>query len=190
LLGLGEELDLANATEAELDVVPLDPHVADILGDVDLALHRLDVGNGREIEVLAPDIGRQFRKKGVADAAVAGAGPGFDPGGPLPVLAAALVVGQRRIDRDGDRRRAGIRAQAQIGAEDIAVVGAVLHQPGQPLYEARVEFRCLERIGQRSALRVEEGDNVDVAGVVEFAPAMLAEGKEGQPAIAGADAAG
>ena len=48
-------------------------------------------------------------------------GPRLDHGGALPVLAPALVVDERRLDRDRERRRARIGPQAQIGAEDVAV---------------------------------------------------------------------
>ena len=55
LLGLGEELDLADAAAAELDVVALDRDLAAALVRLDLALDRMDVLDRREIEVLAPD---------------------------------------------------------------------------------------------------------------------------------------
>jgi hypothetical protein len=57
LLGLDEELDFADAAAAQLDVVAVHGDLAVALHLVDLALQRLDVGDGREIEILAPDIG-------------------------------------------------------------------------------------------------------------------------------------
>ena len=41
---------------------------------VDLALDRMDVGDGREIEIFPPDIGRQLREEGIARRLVAGDG--------------------------------------------------------------------------------------------------------------------
>ncbi len=62
LLRLDEKLDLANAPAAELDVVPLDRNciVAPIC--VDLTLHRMHVGNCREVEIFAPDERREVAK--------------------------------------------------------------------------------------------------------------------------------
>ena len=54
---------------------------------VDLALHGVDVGDGREVEILAPDEGRKLREEALAGLDVAGAGSGLDEGGALPVLA-------------------------------------------------------------------------------------------------------
>ena len=57
LLGLHEELDLADAAAAELDVVAQHRDRAMALDGVDLALQRLHIGDGGEIEIFAPDIG-------------------------------------------------------------------------------------------------------------------------------------
>ena len=60
LLGLDEELDLADAAAAELDVVALDRDLVVAPIGVDLPLHRVDVGDRGEVEILAPDEGRQL----------------------------------------------------------------------------------------------------------------------------------
>ncbi len=57
LLGLHEELDLADAAAADLDVVAGHADGAEAAKGMDLALHGVDVGDGREVEVLAPDVG-------------------------------------------------------------------------------------------------------------------------------------
>ena len=72
LLGLDEELDLADAAAAELDVVAGDRHHGVAAMVVDLALDRMDVGDGGEIEVLAPDVGGESGEEGVAGLPVAG----------------------------------------------------------------------------------------------------------------------
>ena len=73
LLGLDEELDLANAAAAELDVVALDRDVAVAAIGVDLPLHRVHVGNRGEVEIFAPDEGRQLAQQRLAGRDVAGA---------------------------------------------------------------------------------------------------------------------
>ena len=62
LLGLGEELDLADAAAAELDVVALDRDLVVTAIGVDLPLHRVDVGDRGEIEIFAPDEGRELAR--------------------------------------------------------------------------------------------------------------------------------
>src|SRR5215475_11210101 len=55
LLGLGEELDLADAAAADLDVVAADRDLALAAISLHLPLHVMDVGQRGEIEMLAPD---------------------------------------------------------------------------------------------------------------------------------------
>ena len=59
LLRLDEELDLADAAAAELDVVARHDHPLVAAHGVDLALHRVDVGDRGVVEILAPDEGRE-----------------------------------------------------------------------------------------------------------------------------------
>ena len=63
LLGLGEELDVADAAAAELDVVPLDRDGAVALIGMHPPLHRVDVGDRREVEIFAPDEGRRAGRR-------------------------------------------------------------------------------------------------------------------------------
>ena len=162
LLGLREELDLANTTAPELDVVAGDPRRADILGDVDLALHGLDVGDGREVQMLSPDVGGEFGDKGFADSLVTGAGPRLDPGGAFPVLSPALIIGERGLDRDRHRGRTGVGPQPQIGAEHVVVASLVLHHRRQLLDDARIDLGRLVRVLQQPRLAFEESDDVDI----------------------------
>ncbi len=66
LLGLHEELDLADAAAAELDVVALDRDLAMALVDVDLPLHRVHVAERDEIEIFSPDERRQLGQQRLA----------------------------------------------------------------------------------------------------------------------------
>src|SRR5262245_17378266 len=110
LLGLGEELDLADAAAPELDVVAQDrdPRMAGM--SVDLALDRVDVLDGREVEVLAPDERLQVLEELSSRVPIAGTLTRLDPGGALPILSHALVVEFRGLGGDGDLCSAGIGA--------------------------------------------------------------------------------
>ena len=132
LLGLHEELDLADAAAAELDVVALDGDLAMALVGVDLPLHRVDVGDRGEVEILAPDERRRRLEERFAGGDVAGAGARLDHRGALPVLARALVVVERRRGRDRDLGRGRVGPQPQVDAEHIAVAGALLQQLHEP----------------------------------------------------------
>ena len=54
----------------------------------------------------------------------------------LPVLPHALVIGERRGQRDRGRRRGRVGAQAQIGAEDVAIRVARFHDRNQVARQA------------------------------------------------------
>ena len=60
LLGLREELDLADAAAAELDVVAFDRDLAVAAIGVDLALERVHLGDRGEVEIFAPHEGREI----------------------------------------------------------------------------------------------------------------------------------
>src|SRR6266851_2796071 len=85
LLRLHEKLDLADAAASELDVMPGDGHLFVPTHRVNLALHRVNVGDRGVIEIFAPDERRQFLEKPCADRPVAGDRAGLDHRGPLPV---------------------------------------------------------------------------------------------------------
>ena len=73
LLGLREKFDLADAAAAELDVVAVDRDLAVALVGVDLPLHGVHVGDGGEVEILAPDERREIGEKRLAGSDIAGA---------------------------------------------------------------------------------------------------------------------
>jgi hypothetical protein len=70
---------------------------------------------------------------------VAGHRPRLDHGGALPVLAEALVVVEGGVRRDRNLCGAWIGAQAQVGAEDIAVPGPLLHEADEVARHAHEE---------------------------------------------------
>ena len=62
LLRLNEELDLADAAAAELDVVAGNRDLLVAAMIVDLAFDRMDVGDGRVIEIFPPDDTASIRR--------------------------------------------------------------------------------------------------------------------------------
>src|ERR1700730_11234529 len=91
LLGLGKELDLADAAAADLDVVPLDRDFALAAIGLHLPLHVMNIGERGEVEMLAPDERGDFSEERLACLGVAGAGARLDhrcalPGPPFPLV--------------------------------------------------------------------------------------------------------
>ncbi len=180
LLRLDEELDFANAATAELDVVARNGNLVVPADRVDLALHRVNVGDGGVVEVLAPDEGDEIGEKAPAEIEIASGGAGLDQGRALPVLAERLVIGVSAEGGEGDRRRGGIGPEAQVDSEDVPVAGALLQETGERLGDAHEERARLHALGNRRGSRVIEHDEIDVARIVELARAVLTERQDDQ----------
>ena len=60
LLGLHEELDFADAAAPELHVMARDRDLGVALHGMNLPLHRVNVGDGRVVEIFAPDERRKL----------------------------------------------------------------------------------------------------------------------------------
>ena len=113
LPGLGEELDLADATLAELEVVAGDDERAgEALVAADAEPHVVGVLDRRVIEVAAPDEGAEAVEKCLSGGDGAGAGARLDIGGAFPGPAEALVVALGRFGGDADRGDGRVGAQA------------------------------------------------------------------------------
>ncbi|MND62831.1 hypothetical protein D3C80_541260 [compost metagenome] len=134
----------------------------------------MNVCDRRIIEIFAEDEGRQQFQEIIAGSHVTRHRTRLDVGGTLPVLPPALVVDQGCIHGDGERRRAGVRPQPQVGSENVAIGRAVLQDTDQPAHHPAIDLRRIERIGKNAHLRIEENDDIDVGGIVEFSPAELA----------------
>ena len=180
LLRLREKLDLADAAAADLDVMAFDRDLALAAIGLHLPLHVVDVGKRGKIQMLAPDERRKFCDQRLARFGVAGAGARLDHRGALPGPPFPLVIMQRRLGRHRHLRRGRIGPQAQIDAEHIAVAGALLQQAGQRLRHAHEERRRLDVGDQRGRGGIEKHDQVDVAGIVQFARAHLAHREHDQ----------
>ena len=180
LLGLGEELDLADAAAAQLDIVTGDGDLAMALDRLDLALDGMDVLDGGEIEILAPDEGAQMAQELSPRLRIAGDGARLDHGGALPILPHALVIGLGREHRHGERRRARVGTQPEIGAEDIAVLRMVLQEAHEIAHDAHEAVLQGAPAAVVHLGAVVEHDEVDVAGVVELAGAELSHAENDQ----------
>ena len=109
LLRLDEKLDLADAAASKLDIVAGHDDLLVAAHGVDLALHRVDVGDRRIVEILAPDKRREIDEETLAKLEVACRRTGFDQRRAFPVLADRLVILIGARGRERDRRRGGIR---------------------------------------------------------------------------------
>ena len=183
LLGLGEKLDFADAAAAELDVVSGHRDIAAAPVGLDLALDGMDVLDGGEIQVLAPHIRSQLLEESLAGFEVAGRRPGLDHRRALPVLAQGFVIGFRRQHRYGHRRNAGVGAQPQVGAEDVAVGGAFLHQAHQAAGQMDEMVLQGVRVVGVYLFLIEKDDEVDVARVIELPRPQFSHGDDDQPRI-------
>ena len=141
LLRLHEKFDLADAATAELDIVTLDSDLAMAAIRVDLLLHRVHVGDGRVVEIFAPDKGREIAQELFAGGQVTGAWPRLDQRRSLPVLSPAFIIFERGFARDRDLGRGRIGAQPQIDAKDVTVGCPLLQQLHKIASEPHVK-RC------------------------------------------------
>jgi len=190
LLRLDEEFDLADAAAAELHVMAVDGDDAMAAHRMDLALHRMDVVDRREIEILAPDIGRQHLEEALTRLRIARDRARLDEGRALPVLPAAFVIVLGRRQGHGDRRAARIGPEAKIGAEDIAMLRPLLQDLDERLRQPDEERALVEPRLERELAGLVEDDDVDVARIVEFARAVFAHAEDGESAAGRRDLLG
>ena len=170
---LAQELDLADATGAALDVVV---HVTPRHLGGDRRLHLAQAIKRGEIQIPPVDERAQRGQPGLAGGDVTGHRARLQPGIAFPVAAFALEVQVHA--GEGQRHPAGIAegAQAQVDPMAEAIDGGVIQQPRQPLAQAREVLLGRQRpraIGF-AAFRVGV-DQVHVGTEVELAAAQLAQ---------------
>ena len=121
--------------------------------------------------------GRIASRNRLPERQVAGDRPRLDHRRALPVLAHALVVDQRGVQRDGRRRRRRVGPQPQVGAEHVAVGVAGFHQgdqvAGQPGREGADAIRRPSGGVNRRGAVIQQNE-VDIGRVVQFPRAQLA----------------
>src|SRR5207253_10210397 len=170
LLRLDDELDLANAAAAELDVARAGARVAQ--RRVHTPLHHLEVLDRGKVQVAAVDEAEELVEQRLAERPVAGDRPRLQPGRALPRLPEGLVVGERRGERDGERPLAAARAQPEVHPEAEPLGRHVAQRAGPLRRQAREELpvRPPPRVGTVALVDV---DQVDVGAVVELAAPEL-----------------
>ena len=177
LLHLGEELRLTDAAAAALEVIAGAERLALRIMVADADADVADFVDGAEVERAPPDERLYFLQKTLAQRLVTGAGAGADERRALPRQSLRFIIGNRGIDRQRDRRHFGRRPEAHVDARDIAVLGPLLQQLDQPPGDANRGLPRLVPLAARKDGGIEQQDQVDVGGIVEFAAAELAEGE-------------
>ena len=183
LLRLREEFDLPNPSAAGLDVVPFHRYSPAAAVRVDLALDRVNILDGCEVEVFPPDERLQLAQEAAPGGAVAGDRTGLDQRSAFPILPDALVIGERRGNRHRERCRCRIRAQPKISAERIAVAGVGFQNSHQVARQAdKKGLHPVARTHLRQR-RLIEDDQIDIARVIELVPAEFADAEHDEPAV-------
>ncbi len=186
---LHHELDLADASRAELDVLLQ-------LAPLDLAcdefLHAAQRLEDAEVEVAPVHEGPQHVSIQYLEAGLRAVHRArLDVGVALPVAAVLLQVVLDRVEAHGHRARFAERAQPQVDAVDEALVGGRAEQLRHAPAHSREEFLVLERAWTRRLAVLGECEHeVDVGREVEFAAAQLAHGEHEQGQLATVAGAG
>ncbi len=152
---------------------------------VDPPLHRLDVGDGGEIQAAAPDERPDRLQEAPAQRQIAGDRARLDHRRAFPVLAHAFVVGDGVADRDRGRRRGRIGPQPQIGAEHVAVGVARLHQPDQTARDpgGESDHGVIGRpLGINRRGGIKQQHEVDIRRVIQLPRSELPHAEDGKSA--------
>ena len=120
-----------------------------------------------------------------AGAHVAGDGARLDQRRPLPVLAVPLVVELGVLAGERQRMAGQMRAQPQVGPEDVAVLVPGLEQVDQAARQPDAERHRAFAAAVAQALAVEEDDEVDVAREIQLAGTQLAHAEHEHAAAPG-----
>src|SRR5690606_34093586 len=168
LVDLDEELDLADAAAAALEVEAGAERLALRVMIADQPADRLDFTDRAEIEAASPDEGMDRIEEIAAERRIAGAEAGADEGGALPGQRRRFVMADRRVHRQRDRGHLRRRAKAKIDAEGIALLGALLEQLRYARGEANRRLPRLLARPARQGRRIVKEDEIDVGRIVEL----------------------
>src|SRR6266540_336501 len=178
---LNEELDLADAAAAELDVAALDALGTERL--VDLLLHAADGGDDIGIDARPEHEGPDHLDEPRGHPGVAGAKARLDERLPLPELGALGQIGPIALEREDDAAHPPLGTEAQVHAEGMALLGDGFERlddvPRDRSEVVAVRHASLGAPRRLPVLPVDE-DQVDVGGVVELVATELAHADHGQ----------
>ena len=171
---LDHELDVADAAAAGFHVADASAQTEGLL--LDPPLQGLDAADVGVAQVAAVDPRPKRGEKLVAQREVAGHRPGLDVGLPLPGPAAGVVIRHRALDAHDHRPASPFRPQPHIDPVDPAQLGLLGQQADEFAGHKVEEFEIADwpRAVGRAVVFAEE-DQVDVAGVVQFQAAELAQ---------------
>ena len=171
---LHEELDLADAAAAELQIDPRRPRRLLLRADLELA-HLVD---RLQIEVLAEDERSEPSQRFLAGLQVSRDRSRFQQGEALPGGPLRLVVQLEAADGVHDRAAAALRAQVQVDAKDEAAFrrhARRAHRGGHGLGQAGIEGEVVESARPlRAAVLVVQVEDVRIGGEVQLFAAQLA----------------
>ena len=172
---LDEELHLADAAATELDVTGRGVLAAE--GAVDLRFHLAYRAYDGRVEPGPVDEGAHRLEEARGHRFVSRAGAGLDEGLALPHLGAVREVGAVAVQRQDQRARTPLGAQAQVHPEDVALLGDRLERVHDRPDRLAEEFAVGDaaRLAARGlpVVPVDE-DQVDVRGVIQLLASELA----------------
>ncbi|MCY1172320.1 hypothetical protein D9M73_124530 [compost metagenome] len=175
LVNLREKFDLANTATAAFQVKSRAERLPPRVMIADSARDAANFADRPKIERAPPHERFHRLEKARAERDIASRRAGADERCAFPRQGQGFIIRQRRIDRQGNRRHLGRRAQAQIHAQHVAITIARLQDFHHALADANGRFfRCFARAA-REGYGVEQEDRVDVRRIVELAAALLAQ---------------
>ena len=186
LVNLREELRLADAATAALQIIagterlPLRMVIANPRGDAAYLADRA------EIERASPHERPDRIEKPLAERDITRRRAGADERRALPRQRLRLVIADRRLHRQDDRRDLGRGSQPQVDAQDIAVAITRLKQLDDALADPHRRLLGLLARLQRQGRGIEQEDRIDVRRIIEFAATLLAERDRGKAERLGA----
>ncbi len=171
---LGDELDLADAARAQLDVVGhvLARHLA-----ADLLVQLTHGAEHAEVDVFAEHERHAQPFQFVDARRLAGDRPALDPGVAFPFARLGIEVILQHGQAGHQWTGIAVGPQAHVDAEHVTVRGGLVQRQDQAPAQAaeKLEIADAARPGSLAVLRVDE-DQVDVGRGVELAATQLAHG--------------
>jgi hypothetical protein len=173
---LDGELDVADAAVPRLDLGVAFAELARFV--LDLALEGLDLVDLRHAEIPAIDERLNRLDEFLAELGVARDRPHLDECLAFPGSSHGVVIGERAGERASERSAVSFGTQPQIDAVRLAAIGVRAQEPddlGADAGEVIVVGDDGDALALSLAFLVVEEHQVDVAGIVEFLAAELAE---------------